>query len=280
MEFPGLGKHCTLATCKQLDFLPMNCDACEKTFCNDHVSYVSHNCQSAYKKDAQVPVCPLCNKPVPVNRGEPPDIKVGEHIDRDCQSDPAKERRKLNPNKCSAKGCKKKELVPVLCDSCRRNYCLRHRHPQDHDCATARTANYLKSQTAKNKTAAQQVDKKKPQQTSLSLLGRDLDRARRERANQQNPSRTVQQQPGRVANPVKQQPLSEDEALALAIQASLSASSSADANTASATKPPTRQEEEDRALAQAIADSEKEARNSQRRQQMNPKQGEKSCILS
>ncbi|CAB4031453.1 AN1-type zinc finger 2A-like, partial [Paramuricea clavata] len=184
----------------------------------------------------------------------------------------------LNSNRCSAKGCKKKELVPVLCDSCRRNYCLRHRHPQDHDCATARTANYLKSKNVKNRTGAEQVDRNKPQQTSLSVFGRDLDRARRERANQSNPSTTVQQQPNRTRQsgqqqpnrapqPGQQQPLSEDEALALAIQASLSETSSAEDKSTSTTKPSSSQEEEDRALAQAIADSEKEARNSGRRQQ-------------
>ncbi len=43
-----------------------------------------------------MPVCPLCNIPIPVKRGEPPDIKVGQHIDTDCQSDPAKEKRKVN----------------------------------------------------------------------------------------------------------------------------------------------------------------------------------------
>ncbi|MPC59539.1 AN1-type zinc finger protein 2B [Portunus trituberculatus] len=37
-------------------------------------------------------------------------------------------------NKCSADGCKTKEMIPVLCESCRQNYCLRHRHPSDHDC--------------------------------------------------------------------------------------------------------------------------------------------------
>lgn len=57
--------------------------------------YEDHNCTSSYKKDVQVPVCPLCNKPVPVPRGQLADIKVGEHIDRDCQSDPAKNKRKV-----------------------------------------------------------------------------------------------------------------------------------------------------------------------------------------
>ena len=61
----------------------------------DHIRYDDHRCASAYKKNIQVPVCPLCGQPVPVPRGETPDIKVGEHIDRHCQSDPAKRKRKV-----------------------------------------------------------------------------------------------------------------------------------------------------------------------------------------
>jgi len=82
-------------SCHQLDFLPMKCDACEQVFCKDHVRYELHQCESQYKKDIQVPVCPLCSQPVPWKRGDPPDLAVGDHIDRDCQSDPAKKKRKV-----------------------------------------------------------------------------------------------------------------------------------------------------------------------------------------
>lgn len=55
-------------------------------------------------QDVQVPVCPLCNTPVPVRRGEMPDVVVGEHIDRDCKSDPAQRKRKVgtqrSPSRC------------------------------------------------------------------------------------------------------------------------------------------------------------------------------------
>lgn len=52
---------------------------------SDHMSYSSHQCQSAYKKNVQVPMCPLCNKPVPIPRGQEPDFTVGQHIDNDCR---------------------------------------------------------------------------------------------------------------------------------------------------------------------------------------------------
>lgn len=105
-------------------------------------------------------MCPLCDTPIPIKRGEMPDIKVGEHIDRDCKSDPAQRKRKVSvettgralkipsycieqilslllqifTNKCSKGGCKQKEMIRVTCDQCRLNYCLKHRHPLDHEC--------------------------------------------------------------------------------------------------------------------------------------------------
>uniref|UniRef100_A0A674AE13 Zinc finger, AN1-type domain 2A n=1 Tax=Salmo trutta TaxID=8032 RepID=A0A674AE13_SALTR len=161
MEFPNLGEHCSENSCKQLDFLPMRCDACEEIFCKDHITYANHKCMSSYKKDIQVPVCPLCNTPIPIKRGEMPDIKVGEHIDRDCQSDPAQNKRKIFTNKCSKGGCKQKEMIRVTCDQCHINYCLKHRHPLDHDCkpedkpvSKSGFAAFMRSQGASSSSAS------------------------------------------------------------------------------------------------------------------------------
>jgi hypothetical protein len=57
--------------------------------------YAQHDCAEAYKKDNQVPVCPLCSEPIAVKKGDSPDVIVGRHIDNDCQSDTAKEKRKV-----------------------------------------------------------------------------------------------------------------------------------------------------------------------------------------
>lgn len=67
---------------------------CVKIFSSDHFAYVKHECPVPNNRDIQVPVCPLCSAPVPGKRGEPPDVAVGEHIDNQCTSDPARERRK------------------------------------------------------------------------------------------------------------------------------------------------------------------------------------------
>ncbi|KAL2765952.1 AN1-type zinc finger protein 2A isoform 3, partial [Daubentonia madagascariensis] len=50
MEFPDLGKHCSEKTCKQLDFLPLKCDACKQDFCKDHFTCAAHRCPFAFKK--------------------------------------------------------------------------------------------------------------------------------------------------------------------------------------------------------------------------------------
>ncbi|XP_015177933.1 PREDICTED: AN1-type zinc finger protein 2A-like [Polistes dominula] len=188
MEFPNLGEHCSEQTCNRLDFLPLKCDACEAIFCTDHISYINHSCPSAYKKDIQVPVCPLCNNPVPQKRGDPPDLAVSMHIDSDCQSDVRNDRRKIFSNKCSSKGCKVKEIVQVKCNDCGSNFCLKHRHPSDHACIGKEEAVRLKRLSNLNKrTMASQNDNH-----NNSVVFRNL-----------------------------QGTMSEDEALARALQASL-----------------------------------------------------------
>ncbi|KRZ60992.1 AN1-type zinc finger protein 2B [Trichinella nativa] len=81
-----------------LDFLPIKCDECSKLFCKDHYEYSRHACPFAGRKDCCLPVCPLCSQPVSCPRDFPPDVAVSEHIDRDCQSDPALAKRKIYVN--------------------------------------------------------------------------------------------------------------------------------------------------------------------------------------
>ncbi|CAL1675400.1 unnamed protein product [Lasius platythorax] len=186
MEFPNLGEHCSESTCNRLDFLPLKCDACAGIFCTDHISYANHGCPSAHKKDVQVPVCPLCNVPIPIKRGDPPDLAVGLHIDNDCREN----RRKIFSNKCSSKGCKVKEMVPVKCSECGVNFCLKHRHPTDHACIGAEEALRLRRLEALNKKAQTTISQNSSNSNSHSF--RSL-----------------------------QGTMSEDEALARALQASL-----------------------------------------------------------
>ncbi|KAI6240053.1 AN1-type zinc finger protein 2B-like Protein [Aphelenchoides fujianensis] len=132
-EFPTLGSHCAHPECNQLDFLPVKCNGCRKNYCNRHFTYESHDCSSGLRVDVQVPVCPLCNQPVPTGKNEIADVVVGAHIDNECQSDPARKKRAY-VNSCSLLRCKGRELVPIVCGSCRRNFCIKHRHTDDHEC--------------------------------------------------------------------------------------------------------------------------------------------------
>ncbi|XP_047664087.1 AN1-type zinc finger protein 2A isoform X2 [Tachysurus fulvidraco] len=265
MEFPDLGEHCSDKSCKRLDFLPMRCDACEEIFCKDHITYASHKCTSSYKKDVQVPVCPLCNIPIFVKRGEMPDIKVGEHIDRDCKSDPAQRKRKIFTNKCSKGGCKQKEMIRVTCDQCHLNYCLKHRHPLDHDCKTdgkpvskSGHAALMRAQGASSSNAA-----------GSSVKGSSTTAGRPARAQSSSAQRTSAPPvvPPVVHNVIPssasyQAGLTEEQALQRALEMSLAETS----RQTPATLSP--QEQEDLALAQALAASEEEFQRQQQRQQV------------
>ncbi|XP_028342038.1 AN1-type zinc finger protein 2A isoform X1 [Physeter macrocephalus] len=153
MEFPDLGKQCSEKTCKQPDFLPLECDACKQDFCKDHFTYAAHKCPFAFKQDVLVPVCPLCNSPIPVKRGEIPDVVVGEHIDGDCEHRPGKKKEGVRPvcvsplgagfssgkkiftYRCSKEGCRRKEMLRAACSECRGGFCIQHRHPRARGCA-------------------------------------------------------------------------------------------------------------------------------------------------
>lgn len=130
MEFADLGAHCSLKSCHQLDFLPINCSACNKPFCKVHASFEGHNCPE--QKQAVVLECPLCSCKIPCLIGQDPDRLMTRHIEKGCEKDKA--RRKLKRFTCTAKGCHKKEMEQVLCGRCKKQFCLRHRFHLDHDC--------------------------------------------------------------------------------------------------------------------------------------------------
>ncbi|GAU96135.1 hypothetical protein RvY_07623 [Ramazzottius varieornatus] len=222
------GEYCSVSTCNRLDFLPVKCDGCSKKFCNDHFRYEQHQCLSGRLQDNQVPVCPLCSKPVPVKKGEVPDIRVGQHIDADCPSETAVSKRKVFENRCSAKGCKKKEMMRVECTNCRKTFCLAHRFPDDHSCQGAQVT---ESGGVSNRSGA-------------AAMARIAALARR---SQPEPSSASSKPKNASQNP--DQNLSQDEQLARALQMSMAGIS------------PSSQEEEDLALAQALAMSEAEYRN-------------------
>lgn len=252
MELPHIGKYCHEKTCHRLDFLPMKCDACSNIFCSEHFQYEKHSCENPYPNNVQVPVCPLCNKPVPSKRGEQPDIAVSEHIDRDCQADPAVSKRKLYTNKCSVKGCKIKDVVKITCDKCVKIYCLTHRHPDDHKCEERKVPSPAQAAGAAAMARAQAQNAKKSKFSWLTCHSSASSLGGRSNAS------TL---PEISVNAV-QGSMSEDEALALALHKSMNES-----------KPKSVQEQEDRLLAQALAECDQDQSVLQR-----PR--ERSCSVS
>ncbi|XP_066122497.1 AN1-type zinc finger protein 1 [Saccopteryx bilineata] len=93
-----IGQHCQVEHCRQRDFLPFVCDDCSGIFCLEHRSRESHSC--------------------------PGGTVIKERLKSDTHAS----------HLCSFKGCAEKELVPVICPYCEKNFCLRHRHQSDHEC--------------------------------------------------------------------------------------------------------------------------------------------------
>ncbi|XP_068381569.1 AN1-type zinc finger protein 1 isoform X1 [Eschrichtius robustus] len=92
-----IGRHCQVEQCRQRDFLPFVCDGCSGMFCLEHRSRESHSCT---------------------------EVTVIERLKSDTHT----------AYPCSFKDCAERELVPVMCPYCEKNFCLRHRHQSDHEC--------------------------------------------------------------------------------------------------------------------------------------------------
>ncbi|CAM9587796.1 unnamed protein product [Discosporangium mesarthrocarpum] len=112
MEFHDLGKHCSSEDCKQQDFLPFKCNACNGIFCLQHRSHSAHACTMVGVLDKRVPECPLCNKALKVAPGIDINVVVNRHIASGCTE--GVRRRKSTKHRCSARGCRGSEFVKVI----------------------------------------------------------------------------------------------------------------------------------------------------------------------
>src|SRR5579885_1815278 len=54
---------------------------------------------------------------------------------------------KAKSYKCSLQRCKNSEFAPVICSLCRKNFCVIHRFPQDHDCTRLELEEAKRSRT-------------------------------------------------------------------------------------------------------------------------------------
>ncbi|KAH9538333.1 hypothetical protein CY35_16G100700 [Sphagnum magellanicum] len=132
--FPNLGQHCSVSDCQQIDFLPFSCDACNKVFCLEHRTYANHKCTKANDQDVTVLVCPICSQSVRSVPNEDPNVTWEHHVQTNCNpSNYAKANKKP---RCPVPGCKEILVFSnkVLCNSCKREVCLKHRFGPDHNC--------------------------------------------------------------------------------------------------------------------------------------------------
>ncbi|KAG6002706.1 hypothetical protein E4U21_002815 [Claviceps maximensis] len=112
-----VGKHCQYEYCNQLDFLPFLCHSCSKTFCLDHRTESTHKCPNA---------------------GAWAERRRLANLSRPSIGQDKTLRDKVSQKPCASPECTTvvgTSLVPgVHCDSCNRDYCLKHRLGEDHDC--------------------------------------------------------------------------------------------------------------------------------------------------
>ncbi|RDL39834.1 uncharacterized protein BP5553_04174 [Venustampulla echinocandica] len=110
-----IGTHCQYAYCNQLDFLPFRCESCRGTFCLDHRSESGHKCPKAGEWAARRRRANLAT----------PSLGAGKSmvdVERPCASPTCK--TTIGTSLSTA----------VHCSSCNRDYCLKHRLNEDHDC--------------------------------------------------------------------------------------------------------------------------------------------------
>ncbi|KAL9227086.1 hypothetical protein vseg_002822 [Gypsophila vaccaria] len=131
--FPDLGAHCQHADCHQLDFLPFQCDRCLQTFCLEHRTYKSHDCERPGDNNRKVHVCNICSTSIETTGcfGASEKAIIDKHLNsKDC--DPAKK----NKSRCPASRCKERLTFSnnVVCKFCHVKFCLSHRFPSAHAC--------------------------------------------------------------------------------------------------------------------------------------------------
>lgn len=113
-----IGTHCHDPYCNQLDFLPFRCESCGYSFCLDHRSETAHKCPKAGE---------WARRRAKLAQGPSTTASGRSMLDVETTKP------------CACSGCKIVTSTGgrnpgVICDTCRRTYCLNHRLKEDHDC--------------------------------------------------------------------------------------------------------------------------------------------------
>ncbi|KAH6720342.1 hypothetical protein DL95DRAFT_378943 [Leptodontidium sp. 2 PMI_412] len=110
-----IGAHCQYTYCNQLDFLPFRCESCRGTFCLDHRSESGHHCAKAGEWAAKRRRANLSTPSLGAG-------KLMSEVEKPCASPTCKT---IIGTSLS---------TSVHCSTCNRDYCLKHRLKEDHDC--------------------------------------------------------------------------------------------------------------------------------------------------
>lgn len=131
LEHTKLGDHCDHSSCNQRDFLPFRCNVCNKNYCLDHRSYMSHNCLGQHLCDITSIECPLCATTIKFNKTVDPNIAWEEHF-LICKQIPVK--KIMDGKFCSSCKIKLGLSNHFTCKKCSKLLCLLHRNSEDHQC--------------------------------------------------------------------------------------------------------------------------------------------------
>ncbi|PGH11862.1 hypothetical protein AJ79_04659 [Helicocarpus griseus UAMH5409] len=122
-DLESIGRHCQFDYCHQLDFLPFRCESCKGTFCLDHRTETAHKCTHAGEWAA-------------ARRKNSIGATTGTSM---ISSLPPAKPTVYNSTQCSHPVCKTLintlQNTGVQCNECNRQYCLKHRLREDHDCS-------------------------------------------------------------------------------------------------------------------------------------------------
>mmetsp|Transcript_27682 Transcript_27682/g.38485 ORF Transcript_27682/g.38485 Transcript_27682/m.38485 type:complete len:190 (-) Transcript_27682:136-705(-) len=137
MDLTHVGKHCALKECSQLDFLPFRCSHCSSSFCLEHRKPEDHSC-SKYTppRPPVVTICKDCNRSITANG----DDSMSSLLEKHYKAGECKKFKVTKPFRCtylkpSGKVCRKREFDENICKHCSKNYCIKHRHAEEHECS-------------------------------------------------------------------------------------------------------------------------------------------------
>lgn len=116
-DLEAIGARCQFPYCHQLDFLPFRCESCRSTFCLDHRSETAHKCARA---------------------GEWAKNRRKNSVGKPSAGLSGPTLNGLTPTQCSETQCTTTintiQNTGSRCDNCNRQYCLKHRFREEHDC--------------------------------------------------------------------------------------------------------------------------------------------------